>query len=794
MYRAISALLLVAVLPGLGTGCSSTPEDYDYHGGPVDVPDSEAWRLQDVGPLVEGGGVGEAGGESGGPGDMGAEGVADVGMEDGGTGQDFPADQHVVVERVRKCVQELSAKSPDGSALFVAGEFTSWQNGQLAMQDDDGDGTWELELDMSGIAAGSYGYKFHSASDAWFMDGANPLSKWVDGIENSKLLVPDCAVPELKMKDLKADGAAGEVVVTIEVYNPASSGGVLPASAKLLVNGKEHDSGFSVEDAAFHVSLDGVEDGTKVSLRASIENEAGRSEELYLPVWVESEPWSWRDATIYFAFTDRFENGEGANDGKAGCTDKDITNWNGGDFQGIVDRIESGWFKELGVDVLWISPVVDNPDGCFGDAGMPGVSFTAFHGYFPLDFTKCENHFGDMEALRKLVDTAHAHGMRVLLDLVANHVHEDSAEYSEHAGDGWFHPFYACKPNWDKPIECWFEPYLPDLDYTNDAVVEHMLGNAVWWVLETGVDGFRVDAVKHMVHNFMKSLRWHIGRRVETTGVPFYMVGETFMGEWGGGTGQAETVIKEYVNEWELNGQFDFPFYWKVLRSAAREKNGQFEGDFKELASFLEESLGYWGAGAMMVSFVGNHDVPRILSHAAGQIENQWGDGSKMQGLTAPPGLPGDAVPFDKAKVALGLMLTLPEIPMIYYGDEVGLPGAGDPDNRRPMLFEGLAPGQEGVLEFVRKAGKARRELGALRRGVQDCECDCGRAGVPADVGGAGGGGWCEPVRGCSERGGGGAGVGREDDRGSDLGQDGDGERGKGEAGDRAALDGDLCG
>jgi len=131
----------------------------------------------------------------------------------------------------------------------------------------------------------------------------------------------------------------------------------------------------------------------------------------------------------------------------------------------------------------------------------------------------------------------------------------------------------------------------------------------------------------------------------------------------------------------------------------------------------LDESRGYYGDDALMVSFIGNHDVPRFVSHAAGQIEDVWGNGSKEQGLYSPPPQPSGAEPYLRLKLALGLMFALPEIPLVYYGDEVGLAGAGDPDNRRPMVFEGLSNHQEGVLEWAGKVGAARRQLAPLRRG-----------------------------------------------------------------------------
>ncbi|MBM4354255.1 MAG: hypothetical protein FJ109_10750 [Deltaproteobacteria bacterium] len=702
-----AAFVLLLSCGLLCVGCPQRPGGYDYHGGPAELP-----RLDTVGtwdlPELSGIPDGRPAEESGRGPDVGGE----VGQSEAGSEIVAP-DAVVLTGKVRNCRVALEFEPPDGGAPAVAGEFTDWVDGELPMSDPDGDGTFELEIDLAGMEPGSYGYKFHTSADGWFLDPANPTSKWVSGVENSKLRVPDCRVPELSLAQLSVDAKGGAVAVSVELLDGVGSQGAKVATARAMLNGKALPSaGFDAQKGRFELVLDGLKTGTKASLIFSIENEFGSAEPLYLPVWLDDEPWEWRDAVIYFAFTDRFANGNPDNDGVESCAVKDgPANWHNGDFEGIRQQIEAGYFDELGVNVLWISPVIDNAGGCFS-GHIPGVAYTSYHGYFPLDIEATEEHFGTMEELVALVNAAHERGIRVLFDFVANHVHESSPIYQQHKDDGWFHPFYPCDPNWDKPIECWFMPYLPDLDYTNDKVVEMTVQNALFWIRETGADGFRVDAVKHMVHNFIRSLRHRIEQGVHTETSPFYMVGETFMGEWGGGTGMAETVIKEYVNDWELDGQFDFPLYWKLLRSVGRD-----EGDFEELASMFEVSLGYWGKDALMVSFIGNHDVPRFVSHAAGQIADQWGNGSKEQGVSAPPPQPADADPYLRLQLAMGLVLTLPEIPMFYYGDEVGLAGAGDPDNRRDMLFEGLTSHQSGVLELSRKLGKLRRQLEPLRRG-----------------------------------------------------------------------------
>lgn len=710
--------VLAVVLAGFWLwACERTPDQYDYHGPRPDVGISDGWTTQDLPPMgdVDAGDPGKDIPTQG-DADSIEDSVQDLGIPDG------PAtdltDAETPLERQRECKVVFSFDPPDDSVPAVASEaFVSqagqpWAESEKVMSDAGG-GKYSLEVDVSTITPGSYGYKFHTQADGWFIDPSNPLSKFSDGFENSKFIVDDCGVPEIKLKSFDVKPADGEVTVVAEVYDGVGSAGIVPSSAELYVNGEKKAAPYDSENGIFDVKLTGLKKGSKVDLKFNISNSKGPARPLYVPLWISSDDWSWRDASMYFAFTDRFKNGDVNNDAPAGCDDApESTRWRGGDFAGIAERIEAGYFDDMGINALWISPVVDNPDGCFS-GNLAGIKYTAYHGYFPVDFWTTENHFGSMAELRSMVNKAHEHGIRVLIDFVGNHCHTESPLWAEHSEDGWFNSFTPCEPAWDKPVECWFQNYLPDFDYTKDPVVEFISDNAIFWIMETGVDGFRVDAVKHMSHNFIRTVRYKVDKYIEQpTGLMFYMVGETFMGEWGGGTGDAEKVIKEYVNDWELNGQFDFPFYWKLLKAAGRN-----EGTFGELGSFLTAALPYWGPDAIMVSFIGNHDVPRFASHAAGQIADMWGNGSKEQGITNPPVQPDDEATYAKTALAIGLSFTLPEIPLIYYGDEIGLAGAGDPDNRRMMVWDNLTGRQQGLLDFVKLVGIARRDNAALRRG-----------------------------------------------------------------------------
>jgi len=623
---------------------------------------------------------------------------------------DIPVDTVLPLDRFRSCSVTLTTPSPDGSAVFLAGGFTNWASGQLPLTDQ-GDGNWSITVNLAELTPGSHAYKFHTANDTWFLDASNPLTSFSDSIENSKLLVPDCRIPEIAVREQTVTESSLRVVA--EVLNGAGSEGIRPASAQVLFNGKPRGLvDFRMEDAVFDIHITDLPPRSKGTLLISMENEFGPSEPLYVALWLDDGQWTWQDGVIYFAFIDRFANGDTTNDSPEGCLDASSTrNWLGGDFRGITQKIQEGYFADLGVNVLWLSPVQANPDGCFVGT-IPEIQYTAYHGYYPSDSHSTRDSFGSMLEMQELVQEAHQRGIRVLVDFVANHVSDQHPLWQEHATDRWFNPFHPCRPDWDKPVECWFEPYLPDFNFYNDAAVEWVTDNALFWIRETGIDGFRVDAVKHMPHHFLKALRWKIHHYVErTSNLPFYLLGETFVGEWNQGQPNSQAIIKEYIHPLELNGQFDFPFYWKLLRAVARN-----EGTLQELAQFVGEAAAYWG-NAWMSNFIGNHDVPRFTSHAAGHIGDMWGNGASWQGISNPPEQPSAELPYLKTGLALEVIMTLPAIPTLYYGDEIGLAGAGDPDNRRMMAFDGWSAHQQALAERVRRAGSARRLLAPLRRG-----------------------------------------------------------------------------
>jgi glycosidase len=264
--------------------------------------------------------------------------------------------------------------------------------------------------------------------------------------------------------------------------------------------------------------------------------------------------------------------------------------------------------------------------------------------------------------------------------------------------------------SWDgaEGKRCWFRDYLPDFDFTNAAARDFSVGNAVQWAKDLGLDGYRLDAVKHIEDAWITDLRQRITTELEPeTQQHFYMVGETYTGDKG--------LIGYYVNPTTmLDGQFDFPLRASVLRTMLIRN-----GPMSELDDFLGDNVGYYGSGVMS-TFIGNHDVPRTIHFA--QDAPLWNDpwaGGKEKAWSGQPGLPSGTSAFQRMANAFTLIYTIPGVPLIYYGDEVGMPGAGDPDNRRFMQWSGYSAGQTLLKDHLAKLATVRAAHPALRRGTR---------------------------------------------------------------------------
>lgn len=421
-------------------------------------------------------------------------------------------------------------------------------------------------------------------------------------------------------------------------------------------------------------------------------------------------PFDWRDGIMYFVFTDRFRDGNPENNAPIDGV-LPAANYQGGDLQGVIDAIESGYFADLGVNVLWLTAPYDNADGA-GD-GSDGYDYSSYHGYWPSDLDIVESRIGTLEKLQEVVDVAHQHGIKVVLDYVMNHVHSESPIYASHPD--WFWTLEDCgvcgAPScpWEGDLsrrQCWFTPYLPDFNFQIEAARDYSVDNAITWLEKTGVDGFRLDAVKHIEDQWVIDLRQRLQSEIEREGEVVYLVGETFTGDRG--------LIAHYVNpQTMLDGQFDFPMRAVVLETILMRYR-----PLTDLAGFLESNDNFYAAGSVMSTFIGNHDLGRVIHFAEEQpLWNSPWDAGRANGWENKPDLPVNAAPFERVALGFAVLFTSPGIPLIYYGDEIGLPGGGDPDNRRFMQWEGLSEHQVWLRDRLATFARIRHEHPALRRG-----------------------------------------------------------------------------
>ncbi len=388
-----------------------------------------------------------------------------------------------------------------------------------------------------------------------------------------------------------------------------------------------------------------------------------------------TDPRAWN---MYFVLIDRFKDGNPDNTRKV--DDPDIlpkANYYGGDLAGITETIKSGYFKKIGVNSLWLSPISQNPEEAYGlwDKGGVYTKFSGYHGYWPVSSSKIDDRFGTSEEFKELLDVAHENGMSVILDYVANHVHELHPVYQEHKD--WVTDLYLPDGRmntelWDEQrLTTWFDTFMPTLDFSKPEVIDTMTDSALFWVKNYELDGFRHDATKHIQLEFWRTLTRKVKDEVITKqNKSVFQIGETY--------GSRE-LVASYINSGMLDSQFDFSMYDASLNAFGQNFS------FKGLESQLQESFNYFGYHNTMGIISGNHDKPRFISLTSGEVA--WGEDAKLAGWTREIGTP-QVYAYERLNMLMAFNLTIPGIPVTYYGDEFGMPGANDPDNRRWMKFE----------------------------------------------------------------------------------------------------------
>ena len=330
-----------------------------------------------------------------------------------------------------------------------------------------------------------------------------------------------------------------------------------------------------------------------------------------------------------------------------------------GDLVGAAERLE--YLEGLGVTGVWLMPIHPSP---------------SYHGYDVTDFYSVNPDYGTLADFDAFVSEAHARGIDVVMDLVVNHTSDRHPWFLKaKINDPEFRDYYSWSdtdlgwrgtggsPAWHEAGSGYylglFWSGMPDLNYRNPAVVKEMDEVARFW-LKRGVDGFRIDAVQHIVEsadgnirNTPENIAWvkDFGSFIKTVNPNAFLVGETWT--------DAGTIAN-YFTDGNLDAAFDYPL-WSAVLDAVQSRSAN------DLVFTLKQNAELYPLDASLATFISNHDQVR----------------------------PGSSLGFLKRdvprlKLAAGLLLTLPGTPFLYYGEEIGMPnGSGDKDEekRTPMRW-----------------------------------------------------------------------------------------------------------
>ena len=415
---------------------------------------------------------------------------------------------------------------------------------------------------------------------------------------------------------------------------------------------------------------------------------------------------------LYSLMIDRFHNGNKANDWKMNSPEVlDIVDYQGGDIAGITQKIKDGFFTELGINTIWISPITQNPWDAWGMNKFPNgnkydstktyTKFSGYHGYWPIFTTEVEKRFTTEEELHEMLDVAHKNGINVILDYVANHMHINSPTLQAHPDwhtDSILPDGRRNFELWDEArLTTWFDVHIPTLDLERPEVCSPMTDSALVWLDKFAFDGFRHDACKHIPLNYWRELGAKMKQRYPDRHI--WMIGETY-GD--------PSLIGSYVKSGMLNSQFDFNIYHTAI-----DVLGKPNQSLQKMHETVMQSLAAYGSHHTMGNISGNHDKCRFISLAGGAVS--WNENDKAAGWEREIGVTADGNPekeeqaYKAAMLLEVINLTIPGVPCIYQGDEYGEAGANDPDNRHMLKFNGLTERQQQFRNEVQQLVQLRR-------------------------------------------------------------------------------------
>ncbi len=413
---------------------------------------------------------------------------------------------------------------------------------------------------------------------------------------------------------------------------------------------------------------------------------------------------------IYLMMPDRFANGNPDNDSIDGMLESaDRSNpqrRQGGDIQGVVENLD--YIKDLGISAIWFTPLFEND---------MSVKYGAYHGYAATDLYRVDRRFGSNEEYKAMIETVHDNGMKVIMDMIHNHIGDNHWWMKDLPTKDWVHDFekmgqtnfrgsaasdpYASDFDAKKLVDGWFVPEMPDLNQDNKLLTDYLIQNTLWWIEYTGVDGIRMDTYVYPDKDYMA--RW--SKEVLEAYPEFNIVGEAWvntvpgMAYW-----QDDVHGKDYGYDSDLPSLTDFQFAF-ASRRAFTEDFGWEQG-LSQLYYMLSQDFLY-SDPMKNVTFLDNHDMSRFFEHI-GKKEAEF-------------------------KMALAWLMTTRGIPQIYYGTELmmqhenrggddevwrqTMPGGFPNDERSVFTESGRTDKENEIYNYTQKLITWRNSSPAIHSG-----------------------------------------------------------------------------
>jgi len=580
-------------------------------------------------------------------------------------------------------------------SVHVAGTFNNWNGRALPMTSDAGGKHWKV---TTSIPVGRHMYKFVINDTAWVVD-PNAASQVPDGLGNTNsllLVLPSgfesaaatgdgritesaiahsSKIPDINfdqgMLQFRLQTRTGDIQ---ECWLHIQKSGAKPTKIAMTLAAQDELYATYTAECSYTKASSlkywfSVKDGNKKrelgrnGLRSAgvdcFEIKASESPLFAVPQWVEG-------TVFYQIFPDRFENGDKSNDPEGTIAwdgDPAHYNWFGGDAAGVVKRM--GHLKSLGVNGVYINPV---------------MTANSNHRYDPCDYFKVDPSFASNDEFVDMVAKLDRSGIRVVLDQIYDHCGTKFAPFVDvlknqeksKFKDYFFIKSYPVEVRQKPPYEGWFgTEWMPKLNLKQPDLKKYLLDSTTFWMKQARLSGWRLDVADEVPEWFWREFRQH----VKAINPKAWIVGEV----WGD--------ARRWLSGDQWDASMNYPFRAHCLAFIAK-------GTAKP-SHFLNGLMQVWNLYVPQVSrnqlnMLSSHDTARFLTEAGGDRRLQ--------------------------KLAVAVQMTWPGAPSIYYGEELGMEGKHDPDNRRGMRWD-LADESNDMLAWYKKLIQLRRNSPIIMKG-----------------------------------------------------------------------------